>query len=430
MSYTFQWNPFADQPHNVAPKKERFWHHFKHVGSYVYLVASNLRKAAPVLSLYQKYRKNMYKNPVKLEDSFALSVSPLVERNDRVVECLKETGVSKTLVRISSWEREKLDSFTQFFDLLGENKIEFSIALLQQREDVLNPSAWVNFLKDVFSRFKGMCSFFEVGHAWNRTKWGVWDYEEYLKLARPAVSLAGEYGVRLIGPAVIDFEFHLYPPVLEEVYFDRVSSLLYVDRVGAPESKQFGWNTPRKVALLKAVIDGCSGKERPLWITEVNWPLKGTGKYSPASGKPNVSEEEQASYLVRYFVPCLSGGLVERIYWWQLAAPGYGLIDNRRQEWRKRPSFYAFKTMVAHLRGSTFVGKMPHSQAQIFLFRSGSEDFAVSWVAADKEKTRPPFSEIFFPRRVTRVFHRDGQEIPLQGNEVILEECPKYIYFE
>jgi hypothetical protein len=423
MSFEFRWNPYTDQPHNIAPRKERLRYHFRHAGSYVSLVLSNLGKAHSILPLYRQYRKKKYREPVDFEAPFALSVSPLKERDGEVVEALKELGISKSLVRIPSWEREKLEVFQEFSELLNDNKIELTIALLQQRKDVLDSSCWEGFLEDVFSRFSKLSSFFEIGHAWNRTKWGVWDYEEYLNLARPAVRLAEKYNVELVGPAVIDFEFHLYPPVLKEIPFGKVSSLLYVDRVGAPENTQFGWDTSRKIALLKAVVDGSSQRLRDLWITEVNWPLKGTGKYSPASGRPNVSEEEQADYLVRYFILCRASGLVERIYWWQLAAPGYGLIDSRRKEWRKRPSFYAMKTMVSQLEGSLFKERVGHPRAEIFSFLKGERSFVVCW-------TNGPAFDYFFDRRVVRVLNRGGKEISPSNGKVKIEASPKYVFFE
>jgi len=250
----------------------------------------------------------------------------------------------------------------------------------------------------------------------------VWDYREYLKLAQPALSLALRYGVKLVGPAVIDFEFHLYPPVLGKIPFEKVSSLLYVDRQGAPENKQFGWDTARKIVLLKAIIDCCSKNGKECWITEVNWPLQGTGKYSPASGKPNVSEEEQADYLVRYFVICLASGLVERVYWWQLAAPGYGLIDNHPKEWRRRPSFHALQTLVRHVGGSTFVEKVQDSYHKIFMFNNGEEDFAVCWINGSHGDYR-------FSRKIARVLNRAGEEISFSNNSVRIERSPKYIFF-
>lgn len=423
MSFEFQWNHYADQPHNIAPRKERLKHHLKRAGTYMSLFVSNLRRAAPILAHYRQYRKKMYKEQVQISDPFAISVSPSEGREEEVVELLKETNIQKTLVRIPSWERGNLARLEKFSKLLFARGIELTVALLQNREDVLHPSRWHHFLEEVFSRFGQISSLFEIGHAWNRTKWGVWDYEEYLRLARPAVPLAEKYGVRLVGPAVIDFEFHLYPPVLDVIPFDRVSSLLYVDRVGAPEKKQFGWDTSRKLALLKAVVDGSTRRKHDLWITEVNWPLKGTGKYSPASGKPNVSEEEQADYLVRYYILCVASGFVERIYWWQLVAPGYGLVDSRDMEWRKRPGFYAVKTMVAHLKESTFLKKIPHPRAEIFSFRKGEEDFFVCW-------TKGEACEYIFARKVVRVVSRNGKEIPRVNDSVKIGGSPIYVFLK
>ena len=423
MSFQFRWNEYADQPHNVALRKERFRYHLKHTGSYFSLAGSNLRRAVPVLSLYRKYRKRMYNEPVRIGSPFALSVSPHKERAEEVVELLKETGIRKTLVRIPSWEMDKFDDFEWFFEVLNEEGFEITAALLQQRDDVLDLSKWKDYLEEVFSRFKKSASFFEVGHAWNRTKWGLWNYKEYLKLSGSAQELANKNGVKLVGPAVIDFEFHLYPPVLAKVSFDKVSSLLYVDRMGAPENKQSGWDTSKKVALLKAVIDGTSRQERDLWITEVNWPLKDTGKYSPAAGKPNVSEEEQADYMVRYYILCLASGFVERIYWWQLVAPGYGLVDSRPKEWRKRPGFYAMKTMAGFLDGSTFTGKVPHPQALIFFFQKENENFAACWTTGEA-------CDYAFPGRILRVISRDGDEISVRDNWAKIDGSPKYVFFE
>jgi hypothetical protein len=427
MSFTFRWNPYADQPHNVAPKSERFWYHIEHFGSYFSLLSANLRKAFPVLKLYREYKKDLYKKTCSIQNAFALSVSPAGKKDGDLLKDLNEIGIEKVLVRIPSWERDKLDSFEKYIGMLHQRGYEVLIALLQQRADVMRPQKWAGFLDEVFSRFSGTCSYFEAGHAWNRTKWGIWDFKEYLDLAYTAVSLSRKHKVKLVGPAVIDFEFHLYPPVLREITYDKVSSLLYVDRMGAPENKQFGWDTPKKIALLKAAVDGCTEKDNPLWITEMNWPLEGTGKYSPTSGKPNVSENDQADYLVRYYVLCLASGYIERIYWWQLVAPGYGLIDSREKEWRKRPSFYAYKTLISRLEGSTFLRKTDHPHAEILMFRKKEENFAVCWT---KEQQGSSQLKILFPRKIIGVIGRDGQEIPFTENKVDVGGSPKYIYFE
>jgi len=424
MKFGFEWNEFADQPHNVATRLERTGHHVRHWRTYLSLAWANVLSGLPGLFLYRRYRKRILRRSVKFEPSmFAVSVSPRSGRNEEVVTLLKETGVRETLFRIPSWEKDHLDAYEKFAGLLRAQGIGLTIALLQRREDVFEGAAWSRFVEDVFARFHSVCPFYEIGHAWNRTKWGVWDYREYLKLAKPAVDLRDKYGVKIIGPAVIDFEFHLYPPTLRVLPFDKSSSLLYVDRVGAPENAQFGWTTAMKVALFKAISDSSAGKPCDCWITEVNWPIRGTGGYSPAQGKPTVTEDRQAAYLVRYFILCLASGLIERIFWWQLIAPGYGLVDSRETAWRRRPSFFAFKTMVEILADSTFVGKSDSPRAEIFCFRRDGRELAVCWTNG------LPF-EHEFSRPVAQILSRDGNEVEVRGGLVRIGGNPKYVFFE
>ena len=82
---------------------------------------------------------------------------------------------------------------------------------------------------------------------------------------------------------------------------------------------------------------------------------------------------------MRYYTLLCATGWVERIYWWQLVAPGYGLIDSRSPSWRKRPSFFAFQTMAKHLRDCRFLRRIPHSQAEVFLFGREEERILVVW---------------------------------------------------
>jgi hypothetical protein len=422
MTFAFDWNESADQPHNVAPRRERMGHHLRRADGYLTLFAWNLWKIGPIWLGYRRLRRSMFGAPTQLQNAFGCAVSPVEGREERVAALLSESGARQTLVRVPSWERKRLDRLEAFVRLLRSRNFEVTAALLQNRDDVRDPARWRAFLAEVFSRLGPLCSGFEVGHAWNRTKWGVWDYREYLDLAAPAFGLASSRGLRLIGPAVIDFEFHLYPPTLSVLPFDAVSSLLYVDRVGAPENAQAGWTTAGKVALLKSVVDRSARAWSPLWITEVNWPLEGTGPYAPAAGRPCVSEEEQASYLVRYHVLCLASGYVERVYWWQLAAPGYGLVDSRAEQWRPRPGFFAYQTMTRYLEGSLFVEKEPSPWAEVYHFRKAGDPFAVCWTAG------PP-REYRFRRPVARVLNRDGREAGPASSHLLIEGSPRYVFF-
>ena len=422
--FKFEWNELADQPHNVAPRSERTRHHFRHWRTYLSLVGSNLVCGLPALPAYHRNMKRMFRSSVPMDRGmFGVSVSlPGPAREDETVALLKGAGIVRTLVRAVSWERDKLPELERFARRLRAEGLVVAVAVLQRRQDVFEPSAWRGFLEEVFTRLSDGPTAFEIGHAWNRTKWGVWDYTEYLGLARPAFELGPKYGAVLVGPAVIDFEFHLYPPTLRRLPFDKVSSLLYVDRVGAPENAQAGWTTAKKIALLKAVVDRAAGRPRDCWITEVNWPLQGTGKYSPASGKPNVTEEEQADFLVRYHLLALAGGLIERVYWWQLVAPGYGLIDSRETPWRVRPSFHALRTLVETAAGAEFTGGTIEDGVHLFRFRKDGRRFVACWTAG-----LPVERNLGEP--VAEVISRDGERSAAASPRLMIEGSPKYVFF-
>jgi len=423
MNDEFRWNPYADQPHNVDTRARRFVRHFRHLAGYLGLLGSNLRFLVPNLLQYRFHRKLTYAFPARIKDPFAVGITPVPGREDEIAALLKELDISSGLVRIKSWEDEELPAVQRFSQKLQQQGREVMYALLQRRLDVQDPKRWEDFLRAAFSLLGKKGIYFEVGHAWNRTKWGVWDYREYLRLAKAAEEAARDFPIRLVGPAVIDFEFHCYPPVLRRLDFDVVSSLLYVDRSGPPEAKQFGWNTTRKLALLRAVVDKCAQEGKPLWITEVNWPLADTGKYSPAAGRPNVSEEEQADYLVRYYVLCLCSGWVERIFWWQLVAPGYGLVDSRSQTWRKRPSFFALKTLKRFCSHSIYQGRFIHPQLHLFNFCKGREVFCIGWSEGDAV-------EYTFTQPISAVVSRSGEKLDVTDRTVRFDGSPRYIIFD
>ena len=470
MSFEFEWNPLADQPHNVAPRSERLRHHLRHAGSYFEIADANLRHLVPGLRRYRRTMKRIYREPVAIPPgAFGCGLSPApapgsvpglapaalpgADPRSRdagdasVLDLFGETGASRALVRVGSWERESgvLAAREAFVRALRARGVDVVLALLQRRADILDPGSWRAFLEEVFGRFAPLASAFEIGHAWNRTKWGVWDHREYLRLAEAAFELAPRFGAKLAGPAVIDFEFHLYPVTLPRLPFDAVTSLLYVDRMGAPENGQFGWTATMKLALLKAAIDTSArpGAGRGLWITEVNWPLAGTGAFSPASGKPNVSEDEQADFLVRYYVLCLASGLAERVYWWQLIAPGYGLVDNRESPWRRRPAFRAFAALRARLEGSVFEGRgagpddadgdgaargdaLSAPGVEVFRFRKDGRTFAICWAPGGGPV------ELALAAPAAAVLDREGREIaPVSAapQKILIDGSPKYVLF-
>ena len=130
--------------------------------------------------------------------------------------------------------------------------------------------------------------------------------------------------------------------------WDAVAASLYVDRRGSSRNKQAGiFDLRKKIDMLIACLC-CSKKiKRRLWITEVNWPLADQGVYSPCSEDLCVDENEYATYMREYIEDVWRDGKVERIYWWQLVAKGFGLIDvNDDGTLRRRPAYDVYKKIL------------------------------------------------------------------------------------
>jgi hypothetical protein len=135
-----------------------------------------------------------------------------------------------------------------------------------------------------------------------------------------------------------------------------------------------------------------------------------------------VGEEEQADYLVRYYLLTLGTGLVERVYWWRLIARGYGLISPANVDaLRRRPAWKAFRTLVNRLEGATFLGPLAAPVgAYLYRFSRGDEEIVVAWSLS-------PGVRADLPRPAREVTGRDGQPMSAPvGREIVLAQSPVY----
>jgi tRNA A-37 threonylcarbamoyl transferase component Bud32 len=247
-----------------------------------------------------------------------------------------------------------------------------ALALVQDRSAVSAPERWAEMLGTVFAATHDFVDFYEIGHATNRGKWGIWSFREYQALLAPALAATEIFPeIKLTGPACIDLDFHILPSLIGTIPPRRLYALsqhLYVDRRGAPENKQSGLDTVGKCALHRAFAKCYGFNDDRIIVSEVNWPILQTGPWSPVGslfdpygphGGPSVTEDQQAQYLVRYFLETIASGHVSRVYWWRLAARGYGLIDDADPaNWRARPSFFAMQKLLRELGGATFEKKL------------------------------------------------------------------------
>ena len=289
-----------------------------------------------------------------------------------------------------------------------------ALALVQDRAAVRDPESWREMVLSTVEKTRAFADFYEVGHATNRGKWGVWDFHDYARLLAPALEAKRKYPeLRLTGPACIDFDLHSLPGLLSVVpagTFHALSQHLYVDRRGAPENFQGKFDLARKCAIHRAFAKTYGFSEEKIIVSEVNWPLLGAGVYGPIDSPfvmfgpwetrpaapwttepPRVSEEDYAKFMCRYVLLAVASGHVSRVYWWRLVHRGFGLVDDSDPaNPRPRPAFSALKNLLAQLAGARFERRVEDVPAGTFALefsRADGSRFTLRW-------TRDSFPEI------------------------------------
>ncbi len=315
----------------------------------------------PLLSIPLLYKKRCSINTASI-NSIGLGVnieSALDEKYSvpiaQLVAMVEELGVERLLIRIPLADIQNIAQYIEFIQHFRAKKL--LVTILQDRRHINNPALPRQSLYTIFNALDGVVQHYQIANAVNRRKWAFISFDEYLDFFAVAQQIKQTHfpDIKLLGASIIDFElpdfaralFHLKP-----VQYDGVASLLYVDRRGAPENKQFGFDLISKINLFHSLMTTSKKSKHELWITETNWPLSGTEPFAPALGHCMVNEEDQARYLVRYYLLMFASGKVTACFWHQLVAPGYGLVDNRITDQekhiyiRKRKAYYSFKLLI------------------------------------------------------------------------------------
>jgi hypothetical protein len=423
------WDRLSDQPHQHAGRWTKLAVRFADAGAHLGEAAAAAGALPRIASRYRELKRRLYQSPSRFSGA-GIAVRPYPADPEAPLALVGALGCRSVLLRLHPWEQD-LTAELALARALAEAGCELTFALPQSRELVKDPARWRAALTGIAASFLPYGRRFQIGQAINRSKWGVWTLGEYVALAETAEEVLRAAGpVELLGPAVIDFEFHVAAAVLNlkrrAFHFDAVSALLYVDRRGAPENRQAGFDTVDKVVLLKAIAETARNAEAPCYVTEVNWPLR-EGPHSPAGRAVSVDEETQADYLVRFFLLSLGTGLLERVYWWQLIARGYGLVDPAEPAaLRRRPSFAALRALLAVLDGARLEEVLSQGRARLYRFRTrpGAEVIA-GWSTAGGS------TRAALPRRPVAVIGRAGQNLPVPaGHEVDLGPSPAYFFFD
>jgi len=431
------WDPLSDQPHQHAGRAEKLAVRLADAGAHLEETATALAALPRIWARYRALARELYRRPVPWR-GVGIGLRPWPADPAALLAAVDGLGVRHALLRLHPWADDHRAE-EELARELAARGYELTFALPQNRDLVRDLGRWRRAVEEIAERFTPFGRRFQVGQAINRSKWGVWTLREYLDLAAAAADvLRARPGVALLGPAVIDFEFHATASALNSrrarARFDGVASLLYVDRRGAPERRQMGFDTVGKVTLLKAIAETARASGPGSWITEVNWPLR-EGPHSPAGRSVAVDEETQADYLVRYYLLTLGTGLVDGVFWWQAVARGYGLLaPEEGGGLRRRPSYRALATLAGQLAGASFEGPLAApAPARLYRFRrADGGELVVGWSAGDAAHAAGGGDggcEADLPVPAVAAVGRDGEERkPPSGCAVRLSGSPVYFH--
>ena len=317
-------------------------------------------------------------------DFFALCVN--LDKGDIQVALIEELGCTSLQIRLPLADIANLEKYLRFAEKFSNKKI--LITVLQTREHIEDHRLLEKHIKLIFQAFNDLAPMLQIGNAINRTKWGFFSVGEYLRFYQVVNKVRDQHfpNYQLVGPSVIDYEYHFTIRALFNGFklrFDKLSALLYVDRRGAPENTQMGvFDTSKKIDFLYALCKFSPKTTADILLTEVNWPLANTAPWAPTSETECVDEDTYSNYMLRFYCLALASGKVEAVYWHQLIAPGYGLIDSREGV-RKRAAFYVFKQMLAMLQSASVEKFSLHDSIYRLVCRKEGRQIEVLWLNSD-----------------------------------------------
>jgi tRNA A-37 threonylcarbamoyl transferase component Bud32 len=387
------WDEKSGQPMITMTKKNknqhREWRFF--LGS----IWKTLTALPGIWSEYKKLQDTSFQRPIELKNRIGVALHPKTNYLHHELPLHQQLGQPPVMIRF--YHHETADDWQNSIELVQQLKsqsVEIMVAMIQDRQAVTNPESWRAFLTKVIPAIADAVSHIEITHAYNRVKWGIWNHQELIQLMQPAFELQQQYPqIKLTGPACIDFE---YAPVIsalksmpKQFHFSALSHLLYVDRRGAPENRQGKFSTLEKVTLLKALANKSDCCDNKVIISEVNWPVKHTGVWSPVicpyitpkwrKLEPGETEDVYAHYMLRYLMICLCSGHAEQVFWWRVSAHGYGLTDDQ-DNFRQRPAFIALQFLLSLLGDASFEKKWQNGQDQWILeFSKGNKRYLMAW---------------------------------------------------
>ena len=390
MNGIFHWDIFSDQPHQIKNKKRK--KELKKKNRFQILTTIFLS-----ILLFPFFIIRIIfptkKKSIKLSNFFGIGIN--LDKGKEQLKILKELKLKNINIRFPISDIAIIEQYIDFISEFKDYRVLLTI--LQNRENIEDLEFFKINIYKTFDKFSQIgISEFQIGNAINRSKWGFFSISEYLQFYKVAFQVRSQNfpNIKLIGSSVIDFEFYNTIHTLfnfQDIYFDSVASLLYVDRRGQPENSQsFIFNLEKKIKLLFQIVQTSLKTSNSIYITETNYPIKNTEPYTPTSQFETVSLENYSNFMIRYLLIAIATQKIEKVFWHQLISAGYGLIDNREESLKKYPAFYSLKFLLETLENQEYISHKFESNLHFIEF----SNCKIYWTISDEVKLSFPKHKI------------------------------------
>ena len=256
-----------------------------------------------------------------------------------------------------------------------------------------------------------------------------------LKQAHPEVAIVGMAGG---GMSAGDLRFvehvHARSPGLAEMY-DIFSTHPYV-RPAPPEAnlvESWGsYSIARSIAHHRAVLASHGPASKPVWITEIGWPIAQSdgGRYATPAHVPLVTPLLQAAYACRTYALALRLGVARVHMMFSTDTDNFnGGFFLRDGTWR--PSARAVQTMIRMLPDPRLTGALHDGEAglHVYTFAPGAanaSEVLMAWnVAGPRAWSWPTTTRRV---RVTDMLGHETEQAAVNGRITLtVGPCPVWI---
>ncbi len=307
-------------------------------------------------------------------------------------------------------------------------------------------------LQELVAQYGRCLSMLELGATVNRRKWYGASPATFLKEYAPVYRAARAHNLAVAAPNVTDFE-----PVYNTVLLDIMrrngllpqvhSDNLFVERAGEPEqydhkiagrylAGRLKFDLLRKARILHAVSRWAGVRETI--STHAAWSLRRIARFC------GDIEQKQADYVSRYCILAAVAGVLRHMYWGPLIGQREGLIDDgtdfypphiphvtrytrvagKKEDFRRRPAWYAFREVVRRLRGAQFV-KACSCDPELFIleFKRPEGILHITWT---RDGRRAWTADIYAPEQTAAASGTDRDGRPWTGIPALISESPTF----